>query len=98
MKQIKLDQATLNKWAEMTDENNHVEVRIEIAKYFHLDKIQDGFFRRMDFVDAFETEADLIGRTHHRNLPMSCITTRAMFSEIARQYGEDIAEKVWECL
>ena len=98
MKKIRLRQETLDKWNDMTNGNHHIEVRIEIAKRLHLDKITEGDFAGMDFVSAFETAKFLREVTHRYNLTMECIVTRAMRSEIARMYGEEIAEKVWECL
>ena len=40
-----ITQRTLNKWAKMTDENNHLEVRFEIARYFdkHYGSIFHGY-------------------------------------------------------
>ena len=98
MKKIRLRQETLDKWNNMTDGNEHIEVRIEIAKRFHLDMITEGAFAGMDFVSAFETEKYLRDITQRYNLTMECIVTRAMRSEIARIYGEEIAQKVLECL
>ena len=98
MKKIHLKQETLDKWNNMTDGNEHIEVRIEMAKRFHLDKITEGAFAGMDFVEAFKTAKYLRNITHRYNLTMECIVTRAMRSEIARMYGEEIAQKVWECL
>lgn len=98
MKKSYLKQEILDKWNNMTDGNEHIEVRIEIAKWFHLDKITDGVFAGMDFVEAFKTAKYLRDITKRYNLTMECIVTRAMRSEIARMYGEEIAQKVWECL
>ena len=98
MKKIRLRQETLDKWNNMTDNNEYIEVRIEIAKRLHLDKITEGDFAGMDFVSAFETAKFLREVTHRYNLTMECIVTRAMRQEIVRLYGEEIAEKIWECL
>jgi len=98
MKRIRLKEETLKEWAQMTDGNHHVDVRIAIAKRFHLDFVEDGPFAGMDFVSSYETEKKLIDLTQRYNLTQECIVTRAMFFEIERQYGKEIAEKVWECL
>ena len=98
MSKIRLRQETLDKWKNMTNGKEYIEVRIDIAKRMHLDKITEGDFAGMDFVRALETAKYLREVTHRYNLTMECIVTCAMRQEIVRMYGEEIAQKVWECL
>ena len=97
-KEITIDLATLKRWTEMTDANEHIEVRIEIAKTLHLNNIRGGLFKGTDFVYAYQSEY-LLHKWHHcGNLATQCITDTAMFYEIARQYGQEIADIISECL
>jgi hypothetical protein len=97
-KTITIDPATLKRWTEMTDANEHNEVRIEIAKALHLDKVRGGLFKGRDFVYAYECELEIVRRTWHENTAFVCIVDRAMFYEITRRYGQEVADMISECL
>jgi hypothetical protein len=98
MKQIKVTEELLKKWADMTDNNEHIEVRIEIAKFFKIDKINDDAYPGWEVLSAFETEKKL--HEYHKcgNLSAECIVTRVMFNMIAHKYGQEISDKVSKCL
>lgn len=97
-KLLGISEITYKRWSEMTEENQHLAVRIEIAKTFGLDVILSGPFAGMDFVDAFKTAKYLRELTGRENVSLECIATRAMFYEIEKRYGTEIMEKVRECL
>lgn len=98
MKKIKLDNETLTKWADMTDNNEHIDVRIEICKKFKIDKIDDGAYPGWEILEAFKTEKKLHDFYQCGNLSAECLVTRIMINEIQRVYGEEIADKVSACL
>lgn len=95
MKHIRLTQETLDRWAEMTNRNDHIEVRIEIAEFF---KIRHDDEKWLDYASAWKQYKEVCEASSREALTASCILCRAMISEIARKYGEDVAEKVSECL
>lgn len=98
MKKIKLEQETLDKWARMTDNNEHTDVRIEIAKKFRIDKLECKEMPSWWITDTFKTEKLLHEKYKCGNLSGECIATRLMFKLISDNYGADIAEKVYDCL
>ena len=96
MKQIELKPEQLKEWARMTDENQHTEVRIEIAKFFKLDWMHAG--TGGDFVGAYEADREIQNRYRSVNLPARVIVDNAMFARIAREYGKETAQQVYNCL
>lgn len=96
MKRIELKPEQLKEWARMTDENQHTEVRIEIARHFHLDYEHGGI--DFDFVGAYEADREIQDRCRCVNLPARCIIDNAMFARIQQTYGREIAAQVYNCL
>ena len=84
----------LRKWAKMTDENKHIEVRLKIAKFFG-DTIG---FEYMRFYEVFQHLQDFQYRFHHQSSPTVCLLTRYMIDEIEQVYGEEVACSVSGCL
>lgn len=96
MKQIELTDKTLKRWAQMTDENNHIEVRIEIAKYFALDWKHCG--TEGDFVGAYTNARTISDRYNIVDIATRVIVDYAMIARIRKEYGKRVAERVWNCL
>lgn len=84
---MKPDKKTLDKWAKMTDENQHFEVRREIAEHFWL----DGFAVAFDeLIDARDKGIYAINAEN--------LLTDVMFEKIRKQYGDDAADAALACL
>ena len=95
MKHIRLTQETLDHWAEMTNYNNHIEVRIEIAEFFNI--CQKGK-KYLDFASAWKQYKTVCEHAQREALTASCILCECMMDEIRAQYGDEIADKVERCL
>lgn len=83
----------LSNWWSMTDNNNHIEVRIEIAEFFGV-KYQG----RLSFADAFKEEKMIRDAANRVNLTAENILTAAMLDTIRETYGRAIADLVNACL
>ena len=95
MKKIHLTQETLDKWAEMTNANEHIEVRIEIAEFFDIHHDGDKY---LDYASAWKQYKALVKASGREALTASCILCRAMLAEIGEQYGVGVAMRVSDCL
>lgn len=93
MKQIELTKETLAAWRGMTDRNEHIEVRIEIAKFFGLKS-----FLGFSFEDAWEEYLFVCETAQGEAYHASCILCESMLSEIHRQYGDVVYAQVSACL
>lgn len=88
---MKPNKKTLAKWYQMTDENEHFEVRKAIAKYFNFP----------NFIRAFD---ELIEARDKPNgygtycLSAECLLTDLMFQSIEEQHGKDVSLAVNGCL
>ena len=86
-----VDRETLIRWANMTDLNDHKEVRLEIAQYFNL-PIYVAYYKLL--LAYIET---------NKSLPQQLITdyckvTDLMLRDIKLLYGEEVSNKVKDCL
>lgn len=75
---------TLKKWHDMTDENEHMEVRKKMAKYFGL----------KDFERAFDEL--ILARRHTYCIQAECLLTDAMFEKLDKSIVELIDKN--QCL
>lgn len=76
--------ATLKKWHNMTDENEHMEVRKKMAKYFGL----------KDFERAFDEL--ILARRLTYYIQAECLLTDAMFEKLDKSIVELIDKN--QCL
>lgn len=76
--------ATLKKWHDMTDENEHMEVRKAMAKYFGL----------KDFERAFDEL--ILARDRTYCIQAECLLTDAMFEKLDKSIVELIDKN--QCL
>jgi len=95
MKEIELTEKTLKHWAEMTDANNHMEVRIEIAEFFDI-RHKGSKYRK--FADAWKEYKMVCEHARREALTASVILCDLMIDEIAREYGVEVAAAVHHCL
>lgn len=94
---------TLKKWYNMTQANYHAEVRLAIAEYFG-DSIcpnltKEGYGDR--FVNAFRKINEIHtkeGCLDHDLGEARGLLTYYMLDNIKREYGEDVAKDVHDCL
>jgi len=93
---MKPDKKTLDKWAKMTDENQHFEVRREIARFFTVKPSNNRYFSDM-FVEAFD---ELIRSRHFGCYPLRAeiLLTNSMFEEIRKKHGNEAADAALACL
>lgn len=82
--------AKLSQWARMTDENNHTEARVDIAKFF-------GLTFQADFKELQEKGYNQ-GYLTMNDRETSCRLTIRMLGAIERNYSKDIADRVRKCL
>lgn len=82
--------AKLSQWARMTDENNHTEARVSIAKFFGL-VFQDDFKK-------LQEKGYSRGYLTMNDRETSCRLTTRMLGAIERCYCKDIADRVRKCL
>ena len=91
--EVQITSAQLMRWAQMTDENYHAEVRYEIARFlaqfsYYFDIYEHMFLSYMNFA-----EEKLRG-----NFGVLCSLTDSMFEEIRKEFGEEVADKISKCL
>lgn len=79
----------------MTNANEHIEVRIEIAEFFNIH--HDGE-KWLDYASAWKQYKQVCEVAGREALTASCILCRAMLEEIGEQYGVGVALRVGECL
>jgi len=96
MKKISISPDKLQEWAGMTDNNEHIDVRIEIAKYFGLEYKRESL--EHDFVGAYEHCKLIQERFQCATFPIYVIVDDAMIERIRREYGGKVAEQVCACL
>jgi len=95
MTQIQLTENTLKEWAWLTNENQHTEVRIAIARHFDL---HYGAQERLKFADAWQEYAENRDALNCGSPTIESILTWTMLDQIRAKYGEDIYKKVCDCL
>ncbi len=87
MKTINITNKTISRWAELTDNNCHTLVKIEIAKYFGFDTYQ----KILELIDA---EHDRIGYIASYLSQIRLIIGEAMMERIHDEYGHETYQKV----
>ena len=83
--------AKCKKWAKMTDDNNHSDLRQEICRYFALEidgrSLEEAYF---ELQRANDKGANI--------LYTQCLLDVMMLNKIAYEYGNAVANKVRLCL
>lgn len=88
----RLTKTLLKKWAKMTDENNHREVRVEIADFFD-QKSRADYFRK-DAITWDEKEQTYV----YSNFGAYCDVAAMMLQEIKDTCGEEVYNLIRHCL
>ncbi len=79
------------KWAKMTDDNFHTEVRLDIAMFF-------GLTAFVNYWTTAKNLADKQGYIKATQLEKRSLQTVKMITQIHKSYGEEIANKVLNTL
>lgn len=92
----------LDKWADMTENNEHIEVRIKIAQHIakHFDK-SFGLYVNMFKALKKQRDAVIADKTYCIKvdwLGNECAVTNLMFEDIEKYYGKELAEQIGACL
>lgn len=90
----------LEKWHDMTDNNEHAEVRIEIAKYFGDTLNPTSYETPFGFEDAFKEikQARSFDKEGLQILITSNLLTKLMLERIFMVYGYNVYNAVNDCL
>jgi len=90
----------LKKWAMMTEDNEHGEVRVEIAEWFQSTKEWKENCRVRDYVDSFKYIISVQKKEHylpHELCEARCILTHSMIEDIGK-FDSKIADEICSCL
>lgn len=90
-KSIKIEKNVLDKWSEQTNENDHINVRINIASYFSFIR-EENFFKKILSISEKKKYLTECQRTSY--LKMSDV----MLKKIRKIYGDDVYNSVLACL
>ena len=100
-KDVKLSQGLLEQWAKMTDENQHIEVRIEIANF--LAEYDKSFELYSNIFEVLKSHKDIATKVRGYNintdwLGNECAVTNPMFEDIKKIFGKKVEELITKCL
>lgn len=92
----------LDKWAEMTDNNMHSEVRASICNWAYLACLANGERWKCDFYEhaeeLFKAMANITTDDWRVASEIWYRSTRMLLEAITRDFGQDIASDIENCL
>lgn len=92
----------LDKWAEMTDNNMHSEVRASICNWAYLACLANGERWKCDFYQhaetLFNTLPDVNSDDWVKLNEIGHSATKMLFETLTRDFGPDIADDIYKCL
>ena len=83
--------AKCKKWAKMTDDNNHSELRQDVCRYFAIE------LEGRSLAEAYK-ELQQANEAGAYILHTQCLLDSIMLSKLAYEWGKEIADRVRLCL